>query len=282
VRQSKQEPFLHMWRRVLEEGREVELGGEALPAPPESASDQAAPALGRVIALPIEVRNRTCGVLMAGLLPLHDSTDDLARLECYALLASSALDQEATRGERTGWMHFSRQIVEESTEYLVFVDEEGRVAKPAMPRETFLRLGSGHEKGTVIRGSLRSGLARGGNRMARACRSKRLRHGRNPERPVVPLEATLTSGGVVRLHLRSTVEACGNADRRWLVYFEDYGSRMTQLEEEGRLEAEFVASPTRSTPAWCCWTRRKYPGGQRPLCPNHGTGNARPGRPGFD
>src|SRR6267143_1644860 len=40
----QQEPFLHMWRKVLEEGREVELGGEALPAPPESASDQAAPA----------------------------------------------------------------------------------------------------------------------------------------------------------------------------------------------------------------------------------------------
>jgi len=31
-----------------------------------------------VIAFPIEVRNLTCGALMAGLLPSQDSADDMA------------------------------------------------------------------------------------------------------------------------------------------------------------------------------------------------------------
>ncbi len=234
----QQEPFLHLWHRVLEEGREAELGGEALPPPPESASDQAARALDRVIAFPIEVRNRTCGVLMAGLLRSEDSADDMARLECYALMASCALDQEATRGERTGWMHSSRQMVEESTEYLVFVDGEGRVGEASHAARTFLHLGSGSREEVRL-----VDLFAPASRDAvtawrqRAVRSDS-RHGPSPERPVVPLDAALTSGAVVRLHLRFTVEACGNDGRRWLVYFEDCGSRMAQLEEEGRLEAE--------------------------------------------
>ena len=234
----QQEPFLHLWRKVLEEGREVELGGEALPAPPESASDQAAPALDRVIAFPIEVRNRTCGALMAGLLPSQDSADDMARLECYALLASSALDQEATRVERTGWTHSLRQIVEDSTEYLVFMDDEGRVHEASHAARAFLHLGSRRSKEDRLEDLFtpvsRDAVTKWRERAVRSDSGYRP----SPERPVVPLEATLTSGALVRLHLRSTLEACGNDGRRWLVYFEDYGSRMAQLEEEGRLKAE--------------------------------------------
>jgi two-component system NtrC family sensor kinase len=60
------------------------------------------------------------------------------------------------------------------------------------------------------------------------------------ERLVIPLEAALTVGSVVRLHLRSTVEACGNHARRWLIYFEDHGSREAHLEEVGRLKVEML------------------------------------------
>ena len=59
----QQEPLLHLWQTVLEEGREAELDREALPTGPSSASDHAVRALDRVIAFPIEVRNRACGVL---------------------------------------------------------------------------------------------------------------------------------------------------------------------------------------------------------------------------
>jgi hypothetical protein len=39
----QQQPFLHLWHKVLEEGREAEIGGETLPAPPVSATNQARP-----------------------------------------------------------------------------------------------------------------------------------------------------------------------------------------------------------------------------------------------
>jgi hypothetical protein len=141
---TQQKPFLHLWHNVLEEGNEVELGGEALPVRPGSSSDQAPPALDRVIAFAIEVRNRTVGVLMAGLLPSEDSVDDMARLESHALLASAALDQENARMERAEWSESLQRIVEESSEYLVFVDEEGRVCESSRAARAFLHLGSGH------------------------------------------------------------------------------------------------------------------------------------------
>jgi signal transduction histidine kinase/ActR/RegA family two-component response regulator len=236
----QQQPFLHLWHKVLEEGREAELGGEALPTPPVSLSNQAAPALDRVIAIPIEVRRRTCGVLMAGLLPSEDSVDDLARLESYALLASSALDQEATRAERTGWVQSLRQVVEESSEYLVFVDEQGRIQETSRAARTLLRMDAGRTEEVRLEEffvpSARHTVAGWRERVTR----RDTGHAPSAERPVIPLEAALTVGSVVRLHLRSTVEACCNHPRRWLIYLEDHGSREAHLEEVGRQKVEML------------------------------------------
>jgi PAS domain-containing protein len=236
----RQEPFLHLWHKVLEEGNEVELGGEALPVRPASTTDQAPPALDRVIAFPIEVRNRTVGVLMAGLLPSEDSVDDMARLESYALLASTALDREATRVEEAEWIDSLRRIVEESSEYLVFVDEDGRVRESSRAARTFLHLGSGRA-GEVKLEDLFAPAAR--NTIVE-WREHAIRRGPrgvpSPEPSVVPLEALLTAGSAVRLHLRSMVEACGNEGRRWLLHFEDFASRKVQVEQEGILQAEML------------------------------------------
>jgi signal transduction histidine kinase/FixJ family two-component response regulator len=236
----QQQPFLHLWRKVLEEGREAELGGEALPAPPVSAANQAAPALDRVIAIPIEVRRRTCGVLMAGLLPSEDSADDLARLEHYALLASSALEREAARAERAGWVQSLREVVEESSECLVFIDEEGRIQDASRAARTLLRMDAGCTQ--VLR--LEEFFAPSARHAVAGWRERVTRrdpgHEPSVERLVIPLEAALNVGSVVRLHLRSTVEACGNDARRWLIYFEDHGSREAQLEEVGRLKVEML------------------------------------------
>jgi signal transduction histidine kinase/ActR/RegA family two-component response regulator len=236
----QQEPFLYMWRKVLEEGCEVEVGGEALPGSSGPASDQAVPALDRAIALPIEVRNQTCGVLMAGLLPSEDSVEDMARLESYALLAASALDREATRSERTKWANSLRQIVEESNECLVFVDEQGRVREASRAARTFLRLDSGRTDEVRLENlfapAARDAVAEWLDGVIR----QDSRRGPGADRPVVPLEAALSAGAVVRLHLRSVVEAFGNDARRWLVHLEDHESREAQLEAEGRLEAEML------------------------------------------
>src|SRR3984893_13298900 len=200
----QQEPFVHMWHRVLDEGREVKLSGEALPVRPSLPLDQAAPALDRVIALPIEVRNRTCGVLMAGVLPSEDSADDVARWEPYALLASSALDQEAARGERTGWAHSMRQIIEESSEYLALVDEQGRIREASRAARTLLRLDSGRTD--EVR--LEDLFAQGARDAVTEWRERVIRQdSRRGPTFEPPLEAALPEGAVVRLHLRATVEA---------------------------------------------------------------------------
>jgi signal transduction histidine kinase/CheY-like chemotaxis protein len=236
----QQQPFPRLWQKVLEEGRKAELGGEALPAPPVSATKQAAPVLDRVIAIPIEVRHRTCGVLMAGLLPSEDSIDDLARLEDYALLASSALDQEATRAERTGWVQSLRQVVEESSEYLVFVDKEGRIQGASRAARTLLRMDAGRTEEVRLEEFFTSSARHAVGGWRERVTRRDAEHEPSVERLVIPLDAALSVGSVVRLHLRSTVEACGNDARRWLIYFEDHGSREAHLGEVGRLKVEML------------------------------------------
>jgi signal transduction histidine kinase/ActR/RegA family two-component response regulator len=126
-----QGPLLQLWRKAFYEGRECELPGETIPAGRSAVSSSsshsesspvlsaASPfmmgtvhhALDRVIAIPIEARNRVCGVLLAGLLPADDSRDDFARLESYALLADSAVDREIARQERTAGENALRRLI---------------------------------------------------------------------------------------------------------------------------------------------------------------------------
>jgi PAS domain-containing protein len=59
------------------------------------------------------------------------------------------------------------------------------------------------------------------------------------ERPLVPLEAALRPGTVVRLHLRSAIDGLGNG-AMWLLHFENQDEQQTIREAEGRLEAEMA------------------------------------------
>jgi signal transduction histidine kinase/CheY-like chemotaxis protein len=234
-----QEPVQHLWRRVLEEGNELELGREVLAARSGASRERVQPALDRVIAFPIEVRHRTTGVLMAGLLASEDSVEDMARLESYALLVSSALDREAMREERAGWSGSFRRIVEDSSEYLVFVDEEGRVCDASRAANTFLQLDSGRTDEMRIE-DLFVAAARNAVVKWREHVVQHFRRGTSAEPSVIPFEAALLTGSVVRLHLRSVVEACGNDDRRWLVYLEDFASQKAQLQTEAILKTEML------------------------------------------
>jgi PAS domain-containing protein len=123
----QQEPLLQLWRKALEEGRESDIMGEAIPVAMGWGPESSRPVLDRLIAIPVEVRNRTAGVLMAGLLRSEDGNEDFARLESYALLAASAMDRELARQERAAGKRSLRQILEDSRECLVVVDEKGIV-----------------------------------------------------------------------------------------------------------------------------------------------------------
>jgi signal transduction histidine kinase/CheY-like chemotaxis protein len=233
-----QEPLLHIWHTVLEQGREAEIGGEALSAPSGFAPDHASHALDRVIALPIEIRNRVCGVLMAGLLPSEDSNGDMLRLESYALLAASTLDREATRRERAERVNVLRRIVDESSEYLAVVDEKGRVREASRAARSFLHLDLGHAEGILLEDlfspDARNAVAEWRERFIRRDSER----APGTDRRMVPLVAALVTGAVVRLHLRCAIDARGDEFRQWLIHFEDHSSQKALREEEGRLETE--------------------------------------------
>jgi signal transduction histidine kinase/CheY-like chemotaxis protein len=233
-----QEPLLQTRRIVLEQGREVEIGGDTLPVQSISAQDQALPPLDRVIAIPIEIQNRTYGVLIAGLRSLEDSNNEMVALESYALLAATVLDREAARKERGEWIDSLQRIVEESSECLVIVDEKGRVCEAGRAARAFLHFESGLAKGVLLE-DLFSPAA---HNAVGEWRERFITH--NPEVApgdkclVVPLEAALAAGQVVRLHLRSAIDAREDEMRRWLIYFEAHDSRKALHEVEGHLEAE--------------------------------------------
>jgi signal transduction histidine kinase/ActR/RegA family two-component response regulator len=236
----QQQPLLHLWRGVLEEGREAEMCGEAVPVLSTPASGQTTKTLDRVIALPIEVRNRTCGVLIAGLLPLQDSNNEIARLESYSLLACSALDQEATRVDRSRWTDGLRAIVAESGDCLVLMNEHGRIRETSPAALTLLHFDSG--RGEEVQ--LEELFIPAARDAATAWRERVIGSdpgcGSSLERHVAPFEATLAGGAAVRVRLRSTVEACGNYSRLSLVHFDDFNSRKAQVDEQERRESELV------------------------------------------
>ncbi len=123
----RQEPLLHLWRRAFEEGRECDLTRGAIQLGTNGSSETSRATLDRVIAIPIEARNHTIGVLIAGFLASEDSNDDLVRLESYALLAATALDRESAREERLSFKMSLRHLIENSNECLVAMDRKGTV-----------------------------------------------------------------------------------------------------------------------------------------------------------
>ncbi len=135
-------PLLHLWRRAFESGQECEIPGAVCVAKDFAtrcssvfAGSCSSLPVERVVAVPIEARNLVRGVLMAGLsttramtgATTEDSGEDSARLESYALLAASALDREFARDERAVHKRAVRNIIEESRESLVVIDEKGIV-----------------------------------------------------------------------------------------------------------------------------------------------------------
>ena len=145
-----QENLAQLWRKVLKEGRESEITGEALANPSGASTDSHLMVLDRIVAIPIEVRSVTRGVLMAGLLRSEDSAEDFSRLESYALLAATALDREAAREERTASNENFRKIVEDSRECLIVLDGEGKILEASRAAATLLFAPWGRMDGTLL------------------------------------------------------------------------------------------------------------------------------------
>ena len=196
--------------------------------------------LDRVVAIPIEVRSVTRGVLMAGLLRSEDSAEDFSRLESYALLAATALDREAAREERTASNENFRKIVEDSRECLIVLDGEGKILEASRAAAPLLFAPWGRMDGTLLE-ELFSPVARDA---VTEWRSRFHAPAAAPlqknEAPPAALEAALDHGGVVRMRLRGAIAGMGGDGPRWLIQVEDQEAQETLREAEERLEAEMA------------------------------------------
>jgi len=236
-----QESLLQLWRNVFEEGREGEIPGKALAKFSGVSTDFSDSVLDRVVAIPIDVRSGTRGVLMAGLLRSEDSGEDSARLESYALLAASALDREAAREERAASCEILRDVIEDSSDCLVVVDGEGKILETSRAAALLLFTPWGQVKGThfeeLFSAAAREAITqwREGLPSARSTATRR-------KLEVVPvaLEAALARGGVIRLHLRREITRMGGIGSRWLIHLENQAAQQSLRDAGERLEIEMA------------------------------------------
>ena len=244
----RQEPLQHLWRRAYEEGRDCDLTKGVIPERLSTAAESSRANLDRVIAVPIEARNHTIGVLMAGFVASDDSSEDFARLESYALLAAMALDRESTREERVAFKMSLRHLIEDSREYLVAIDRKGAVREAsraalalifppwARPKEMLLE--------DLFSPSAREEVAQWRGRIA----STGSAHPSGHQNPLIPPESLLHTGAIVRLNLRSTIagigsrqgDGMGDGTDIWVIQIENYDEQQAQREAEGRIEAEMA------------------------------------------
>ena len=236
-----QESLLQLWRNVFQEGRECEIPGEALANLSGGSTEFPRSVLDRVVAIPIEVRSGTRGVLMAGLLRSEDSSEDFARLESYALLAASALDREVAREERTASNETLRRIIEDSSECLIVIDGEGKILETSRAAALLLFSPWGRVNGTLLE-ELFSTVARDAviewrDRLQSLAPPAALK---KEEVDPVALEAALVRGGVVRMQLRREITGMGGNEPRWLIQIDDQEAQQTLRESEERLEAEMA------------------------------------------
>ncbi len=247
---AHQKNLLELWSKVFRQGRESEISGETLrnfsaESPASSTlTDGSHPILDRVVALPIEVRSETRGVLMAGLLRSEDSAEDFLRLESYALLAASALDREAAREDRASSNENLRKIIQDSGECLIVIDGEGKILGWSRAASALLRTPWAGADGTIVE-ELFSGVAR---EAAADWRNRLTSSGpaqasvRKREIPLPAFEAQLERGGVVRLRLRGEIDG-GRASvigPRWLIQIEDQEAQQSLRDAGERLEAEMA------------------------------------------
>jgi PAS domain-containing protein len=148
-----------------------------------------------------------------------------------------SLEEHAGALVRAEWVNSLQRIIEESSECLVAVDEEGRVREASRVARSFLHLHPGSAE-ILLFEDLFSSHAR---QAVIEWRERFVKHNSElapgAKRALAPFQAVLATGTVVRLQLRSAIDADGDEVRRWLIYFENHTSRMALRETEERLEA---------------------------------------------
>ncbi len=236
----RQPGLAQLWSKALEDGRKAEISGVALGKLSITRKDAPHSILDRVVAIPIDVRGGSRGVLMAGLLLSENSGEDLAKLESYALLAASTVGREAAREERTASRAVLRKIVSDSLECLVVIDQQGKILETSHASAARLFTPRGSREGVTLEELFSAGTREAISEWLGRLRAQ-ISAGANKKEIAPPvLEAALERGGVVRIHVRCELAGTGGDGMKWLLFFEELAIQKPIREKEERLEAEMA------------------------------------------
>jgi len=156
------------------------------------------------------------------------------------VLATSALDREAARGERAGSSEILRKVIEDSYEWLIVIDGQGRIHESSRAAATLLFTPLKRIDGTLLE-ELFSPMARDAvTEWRRRLHSPLAAPAQKNEAPPAALEAALERGGIIRMHLRCEITEPGGEGPRWLIHIEDLGAQQTLRDAEERLEIEMA------------------------------------------
>ncbi len=156
------------------------------------------------------------------------------------VLATSELHREAAREERAASSEILRKVIEDSREWLIVIDQHGRIHESSRAAATFLFTPLKPIDGVLL-DELFSPLARNAVAEWRGrLRSTLPAPPQKKEAFPAALEAALERGGIIRMHLRCEITGRGGDGPRWLLYLEDLGQEQPWRDAEERLEAEMA------------------------------------------
>ena len=236
----RQESCLQIWRKVLKEGLKIELSGAALAKFPGGCKDDRPINLDRLVAIPIEMRGATAGVLMAGFLRSEESGEDPAALESYVTLAESLLNREALSVQQKSSQDALRKMIEESSEWLVVMDEEGKIIETSRAAATLLFASNGRIHGTLLEELFIPTMGDAITEWRVNLCSTASESAKREAGPASVVEGALERGGSVRMNVRCEIAAMGGHERKWLIQLEGAAARQTPPDAEVRLEAEMA------------------------------------------
>jgi two-component system, NtrC family, sensor kinase len=156
------------------------------------------------------------------------------------VLATSALDREAAREERAASNEILRKMIEDSREWLIVIDGQGRIHESSRAAATLLFTPLKRIDGTLLE-ELFSPMARDAvAEWRRRLHSALPAPAQKKEAPPAALEAALERGGIICMHLRCEITGPGGDGPRWLIHMEDLGAQQTLRDAEERLEVEMA------------------------------------------
>jgi len=236
----QQESFLKLWREVQREGRKAEISGEEAVKISGALKSIPQQRLQHIVAFPIEVRKKTCGVLMAGLTRSKNTDDEVSTLEYFAMLASAALERNVAKEEQKASEKILLKMVGDSTECLLMIDTNGKILETSRAAAMQLFAPWGRTEGTLLEELFFPVMRKDATAWRSHIRSAEGTHANKKGFAAPVLQGALERGGVVRMTLRCAIAGNSGNVPRWVIHVEQFKSRIDLHETEERLKAEMA------------------------------------------